>query len=130
MLTAEACVETDRCSRYLDQLCRHVSKVAEVHPQMQARVEWSDEQGEITFAWGGRCSLGAERGFLSLRAEAPDEDSLRRVQDRLTERLERFWRRDQVTVTWTSLHGAAEPQPRSPESHEAASHQRGGGIHD
>lgn len=130
MLTAEARVETERSSRYLDQLCRHVSKVAEGHTQMQARVEWSDEQGEITFAWGGRCTLRAERGVLSLRAEAPDEDSLRRVQDRVTERLERFGRRDQVTVTWTSPRGAAELQPRSPEGPEAASHDRGGAIHD
>lgn len=130
MLTSEARVETGRSSRYLDQLCRHVSKVAEGHPQMQARVEWSDEQGEITFAWGGRCTLRAEQGVLSLRAEAPDEDSLRQVQDRVTERLERFGRRDQVTVKWASPDGATERQPRSPATHEPTSHDRRGGIHD
>jgi hypothetical protein len=121
-------VETERASRYLDQLCRHVSKVSEEHAQMQATVEWSEDRALIAFAWGSRCTLRAERGVLSLRAEAPDEESLRRVQDRMSERLERFGRRDQVTVSWTSPHGAAEPRRGSPESHEAASRERGGGI--
>lgn len=130
MLTAEARVETERSDRYLDQLCRHVSKVTEQHPQMQATVEWSDDRGVISFAWGGRCLLRAEPGLLSLRAEAPDEESLWRVEDPLTERLERFGRRDRVTVRWTSPRGAADPQPRSPKGHEAASHDRGGATHD
>ena len=125
VLTAEARVETERSSRYLDQLCRHVSKVAQGRPQMEATVEWSDEEGVITLPWGGRCALRAEPGVLSLWAEAPDEESLRQVQDRVTERLERFGRRDRVTVTWTPPHGAAEPQSRSPASHPA-SHERGG----
>jgi hypothetical protein len=108
MLIAEARVETERPSRYLVQLCRHVSKAAQAHPQMQARVEWSDDLGMISFGWG-RCTLRADPGVLTLRAEAPDEDDLRRVEHRVADRLERFGRRDQLTVTWTPPQDAEEP---------------------
>jgi len=35
-----------------------------------------------------------------LRVEAADEDNLRRLQDLIASRLERFGRRDRLTVTW------------------------------
>jgi hypothetical protein len=100
MLIAEARVATDRSSRYLVQLCEHVDKIARAHLQMQAHVEWSDTHGVISLGWG-RCTLRANPGVLTLRAEAPDEESLRRVQQRVADRLERIGRRDHLTVTWT-----------------------------
>jgi hypothetical protein len=71
MLTAEGRVETERPSRYLVQLCRHLNLVARQHPQVQAQVDWSEDRGVISLAWG-RCTLRAEVGVLTLRAEAPD----------------------------------------------------------
>jgi hypothetical protein len=70
MLIAEAKVATERSSRYLVQLCRHVTKVGRARPQMQAHVEWSDDRGVISFDWG-RCTLRADQGVLTLRAEVP-----------------------------------------------------------
>jgi hypothetical protein len=125
MLIAEARVETTRSGRYIDQLCQHVSRVAEARPQMQADVEWSDDRGVISFGWGGRCTLRADPRVLSLRAEAPDEEGLRQVLDQVSERLERFGRRDHLRVTWTSPQGVAEPVTRSPVRHDI-----GGEIHD
>lgn len=125
MLIAEARVETERSSRYLVQLCRHVNKAAQAHPQMQAHVEWSDDRGVISFGWG-RCTLHADPGVLMLRAEAPDEESLQRIEHRMADRLERFGRRDRLTVTWTPPQGAGEQMPvRPPAATEEDTHMAG-----
>jgi hypothetical protein len=108
MLIAEARVETRRSSRYLVQLCRHISELTQARPDMQARVEWAEDQGMIDFGWG-QCSLHAGPGLLTIHAEARDEESLRRLQQRVADRLELFGRRDGVTVTWTGPCGKAEP---------------------
>ena len=105
MLIAEASVATERSGRYLVQLCRHVTKVGRAHPQLQAHVEWSDDRGVISFEWG-RCTLRADPGVLTLRAEAPDEESLQRLERRVADRLEQVGRRDRLTVTWTPPRGA------------------------
>jgi hypothetical protein len=73
MLIAGAGVETERSSRYLLQLCRHVDKAGQPHPQLRAHVEWSDDRGAISFRWG-RGTLHALPGVLTLRTEAPDKD--------------------------------------------------------
>jgi hypothetical protein len=122
MLIAEARVETERPSRYLAQVCRHVSELAQAN-RIEAQVEWSDRQGLIDFGWG-RCSMQAERGVLTVRAEAPDEEGLLRIQERVTDRLELFGRRDGLRVTWTQLPGASEPHSSRPPSHD-----QGGGAH-
>lgn len=124
MLIAEARVETERSTRYLDQLCRHVNKIAQANPQMQAHVEWSDDHAVITFEWGGRCLLHADPGVLTLRAEAPDEESLRLVEHRVADRLERFGRRDHLSVTWTPARGGSEHLP-GPSPHDAGRHAHG-----
>src|SRR5918999_2158115 len=97
MVIAEARVEAERSSRYLVQLCRHVSKVGRGHSRMQARVEWSDNRGMISFDWG-RCTLRALPGVLMLRAEASDEDALRRIEHRVADRLEQNGRGDRLAV--------------------------------
>jgi hypothetical protein len=106
MLIADARVETERSSRYLVQLCQHLNTVGQAHPEMQVHVEWSGERAVISFDWG-RCTLHAEPRVLTLRAEAPDEGSLLRLEQRLTDRLELIGRRDQLTVTWTPTQRAA-----------------------
>jgi hypothetical protein len=107
MLIAEASVTTERSSRYLVQLCRHVNLVAQTHPVMRAKVEWSDDRGVISFGWG-RCTLRADPGVLTLRAEAADEGSLHQLEQRIADRLEQVGRRYRLTVTWTPPQGAGQ----------------------
>jgi hypothetical protein len=113
VLIAEASVATERSSRYLVQLCRHVSLVARANPQMRARVEWSDDRGVISFG-RARCTLRAGPGVLTLRAEAPDEDSLQQLEQRVADRLEQVGRRDRLTVTWTPPQGGGKQPPEPP----------------
>jgi hypothetical protein len=113
MLIAEARVVTERSGRYLIQLCQHLDKVAQRNPQLRAHVEWSDDRGQISFGWG-RCTLRADPGVLTLRAEAADEEHLHRLQQRVADRLEQVGRRDRPTVTWTPPRDAGEQPPSRP----------------
>lgn len=110
MLTAEAAVETGRASRYLVQLCRHLQLATQAHPQLRAQVDWSDDHGLISLPWG-RCTLDATAHVLTLRAEAPDADSLRELQTRIADRLAQVGRRDRLTVTWSPPRAAAGSTP-------------------
>jgi len=44
-------------------------------------------------------------GRLTVRAEAADQESLRLIQDLLTSRLQKFGRREHLTVNWQDLGG-------------------------
>jgi hypothetical protein len=123
MLSAEARVETGRSSRYLAQLCRHISKISQARPDMQAHAECSDDRGVISFGWGGRCVLRADPGVLTLHAEAPDEESLRRLRERVADRLQRFGRSEHLRVNWTPAHGASELRPGQPARHQWRGHR-------
>jgi hypothetical protein len=108
MLTAEARIQTSQPSRYLIQLCRHASSInhkilrhagrAQARPEIQ-HVEWSDSHGTLDLGWG-RCTLHAEPGALTVRAEAASEETLQRLQDLIARNLERFGRREQLKVSW------------------------------
>jgi hypothetical protein len=67
-------------------------------------VDCSGSEGTVSLDWG-RWTMRASPGLLTLRAEAADEDSLRRIQDLLTARLQRFGRRERLTVNWQDLGG-------------------------
>jgi hypothetical protein len=117
MPTAEATLQTDQPSRYLVQLCRHSSNMDHKllnHFSQLARhrhaggtgarpkvlhVDWSDTEGTIRLNWG-QCTMLAGPGTLTVRAEASDEESLQRIQDLIAANLERFGRRDHLTVNW------------------------------
>jgi len=124
MQIAEARVETRRSSRYLVQFCKHVSRIAQKQPEMEAHVEWSDERGVISFAWG-RCALRADPDALTLRAEASDEQYLQRVEHRVAELLERVGRQDHLSVTWMPTQGAGEQLLRKPSSGAPDEEKRG-----
>jgi hypothetical protein len=123
MPIAEARVETERSSRYLVHLCKHFERKAPEHPEMDVHVEWSDDRGAVSFGWG-RCTLDAGPGLLTLRAEAPDEENLQRVEDLVANLLEAFGKRDHLTVNWTPAHGGGEHPAES-----AARHDKGGHAH-
>jgi hypothetical protein len=107
MLISEARVETERPNAYLAELCRHVKEASQAHRRMQARVEWSQDRGVISFG-GGRCTLRAGPGVLTLRAEAPDAAGLQRVEHRVANRLKRLAKDDRLTVTWAPTQRAVE----------------------
>jgi hypothetical protein len=132
MPTAEARVHTDRASRYLHQLRSHLGNMGHMRhkpaahhggqmPPKIEHVDYSDTYGSIRFA-GGLCTLHATADTLTVRVETDDEDTLQRIQNGLTGRLEKIGRRDQLTVTWqrpqaatTSPREAAAPTP-APQS--------------
>ena len=60
-------------------------------------MECSETGGTVSLNWG-QCTMRAAPGLLAVRAEAADEESLRRIQDLLTARLERFGRREHLTA--------------------------------
>jgi hypothetical protein len=126
VLIAEATVATERPTRYLVQVCRHIDLVARGNPQMEANVECSDDYGVISFPWG-RCTLLAGPRVLWLRAEASDEEGLLRLETRVTDRLEQIGRRDRLTVTWTPSQGASEHSTSGPTGGD---HHRRGRSHD
>jgi hypothetical protein len=62
-------------------------------------VEWSDTDGTLVFSWA-RCTMQAGPDTLTVRAEAASEENLNRIQELIARNLERFGRRDHLTVTW------------------------------
>ena len=121
MLAAEAQVKTDDPDRYLTQLCRHAQQVHRLRhrprnhggdgqpPPKVQHVECSETSGIISFGWG-QCTMQATPGTLTLRAEAADDESLQRVQDIVARDIERFGKRNQLTVSWQRAQ-ASSAQP-------------------
>ncbi|WP_051833915.1 DUF2218 domain-containing protein [Streptomyces sp. NRRL S-646] len=111
MPTAEAHIPTERASRYLLQFCRHLGQMSRMRHQPPTRhgdgetppavqhVDHSDTRGVIHFD-EGRFTLQATSDTLSLRIDADNEDTLQRLQNGITARLEKIGRRDQLTVAW------------------------------
>ena len=110
MPTAEAEIQTEHAARYLARLCGHAGKMGagghrrlshargDVPPEVR-RVECSGTEGTASLDCG-QWTMRASPGLLAVRAEAADEDSLRRIQDLLTTRLQKFGRRERLTVNW------------------------------
>jgi hypothetical protein len=97
-LTARADVPTESPERYAKQLVSHLGR----------RIEWTTEGATSTAAIaGGTGVVQVGDGVLVLRAEAPDAETLDRVQDVLGRHLERFGRRNELTVVWTAERPAS-----------------------
>lgn len=126
MPTAETQVTTDRASRYLVQLCRHLNQMSGMRHRAPTRhgsqapaieqVDWSDTTGTIRFAQG-TCTLHAGDDALTLRVEAEDEDTLRQLQEGIARRLNTIGRRDNLTVHWPQLPTTDSPPPEEAPVH-------------
>jgi hypothetical protein len=140
MPTTEARIPTERASRYLVQLCRHANQLGRhritrmpTHAghSMPTGVtaEWSEVSGTIS-AGGARCTLRATEDALLLRAEADDEDALRRLQEMITRNLTRFSRREPLSVTWqgSDAAGPVEPEPAAAGTHRRTLILAGAGV--
>jgi hypothetical protein len=119
MLTAEANIRTEHAARYLARLCGHAGKMGTVGhrpghrrpshaageaPPEVRRVECSGTEGTVALSWG-QWTMRVLPGLLAVRAEAPDDENLRRIQDLLTARLQKFGRREHLTVNWQDTGG-------------------------
>lgn len=91
VLRSSARVPTPKAERYAKQLCGHASwKARHVSPD-----------GVIEFPDGmGTCRVTAEPAHLVLAVEATSQASLDRIQDIVAANIERFARRDGLTVAW------------------------------
>ena len=111
MPTAETRLATDRASRYLVQLCRHLRQMPRIshrppgghgggrmQPEVR-HVEFTDTHGTVRFA-DGLWILDATADELTLRVDADDEKALRRLQDGIAARVEKIGRRDGLRVHW------------------------------
>ena len=121
MLTAEADIQTEHAARYLERVCGHAGKMGTAghrlghRPPSHARgggppevrhVECSGTEGTVSLNCG-QWTMRALPGLLAVRVEAADEQSLRRLEDLLTTRLQKFGRREHLTVTWRRPEAAA-----------------------
>jgi hypothetical protein len=125
MPSAEATIATDKAGRYLTQLCQHASqathRLARLHlgrgqdrPEVR-NVASTDTDGTLQLSWG-TCTLHAEPGTLTVRADADDADDLQRLQDLVARDLERFGHREHLTVTW---HPVDRPTPGAADHRHA-----------
>jgi hypothetical protein len=109
-LTARADVPTETPARYAKQLLSHLGR----------RTSWATDGDTSTaeIAGGtGRVVIGD--GVLTLIAEAPDAETLSRVQHVLSSHLERFAQRQELQVSWVSdAAGSAGPTPAAPPDHQ------------
>jgi hypothetical protein len=141
MLTADAEVPTDRATRYLVQLCRHLGNKGRHlshRPRMhgsadsgrplteaeaaRVRVEWTETRGDVDFGWGS-CTLTGTPDALLVHAEAADEESLQRIRDVITVHLGRFSRRDPLTVRWQGEPGPPGQNGRPMDATTAVEHR-------
>ena len=101
-VTARADVPTDTPDRYAKQLLSHLGR----------RVTWATD-GNVSTA-----EIAGGTGMLTLLAEAPDAETLARVQHVLGSHLERFSQRNELTATWVSTTAlAGGSTPAAPADH-------------
>ena len=94
MPSSQAEIATTSASRYLQQVCKHWSH--------KFAVEFTPEKGHIPFSDGRVCDLEANAGTLTLRAEAPDDETLERLQRVVVEHVKRFAFREELgDVQWS-----------------------------
>jgi len=92
MKYANARVETERASNYLQQLCKHFAH--------KLTVEFTPERGRIEFSIG-TCRLAAKDRVLTLDAEAQDDANLAQLQGVVDRHLIRFAFREELRIAWT-----------------------------
>ncbi len=89
--TSRADIVTEAPERYAKQHVAHLGR----------RVDFRVEGGRSTASFGeGVGAVVCGEGVLVLLAEAPDEETLARVEHVLGSHLERFAQRAELRVTW------------------------------
>ncbi|HWE08795.1 MAG TPA: DUF2218 domain-containing protein [Solirubrobacteraceae bacterium] len=91
-LTSRADVATEKPVPYMRQLCKHFGHKVDA--------SFDDDSGYIQFEFG-RCELYAADGELQLTVTAADDEGRRRMQHVISSHLERFGKRDELSVDWS-----------------------------
>ena len=90
-LKSRADVATDKPVPYMRQLCKHFGHKVDA--------SYGEDSGHIQFDFG-RCELQAKDGTLALEVIAADAEGVERMERVIGSHLERFGRRDSLTVAW------------------------------
>lgn len=90
-MTTRAEVATAKPVPYMRQLCKHFGHKTDA--------AFDDDSGYIQFDFG-RCDLQARDGQLELVVSAADAEALERMERVIGSHLERFGRRDELSVAW------------------------------
>ena len=91
-LTSQATVATEKPVPYMRQLCKHFGHKVDA--------AFTDDSGYIQFE-AGRCELRAGDDELYLTVTADDEEGRERVRNVVGSHLERFGKRDELSVSWS-----------------------------
>lgn len=86
-------VSTDTPERYAKQLASHLGR--------KVPVEQVDD-GHLVHLAGGTCLMTPQTGTLVLAAQAPDDESLTRLEDVVGGHLARFGARNALVVEWST----------------------------
>ena len=90
-IRSRAEVATDKPVAYMRQLCKHFGHKLDA--------SFGEDSGYIQFDFG-RCDLHASDGTLKLEVTASDAESHERMERVIGSHLERFGRRDELSVSW------------------------------
>jgi uncharacterized protein len=90
-IRSSADVATDKPVAYMRQLCKHFGHKVDA--------SFDDDSGHIQFEFG-RCELHTSAGTLRLEVSAADPESHERMERVIGSHLERFGRRDELSVAW------------------------------
>lgn len=92
-ITSRAEVATDKPVAYMRQLCKHFGHKVDA--------SFTEDSGYIQFEFG-RCALQADANVrrLTLEVSAADAESHERMERVIGSHLERFGRRDDLSVAW------------------------------
>ncbi len=95
LLTSRADVVTDAPARYAKQLVSHLGRKVEfVHEATSTGDTWTAHVA------GAVARITVADRLLVLQAEAPEPESLARLEGALGNHLERFGQRRELRVTW------------------------------
>jgi hypothetical protein len=91
MSQTHARVRTAKPAPYMKQLCKHFGH--------KVPAEWTETDGSITFEYAV-CRFSVEDAVLVLTVEAPDDEAAQRMAGVMGSHLERFGKRDELSVSW------------------------------
>lgn len=91
-MISKATFESDKASRYLQQLCKHFGRKVEV--------AFDERQGRVALPMGN-CELEAADGSLVMRLSADNAQDIACLEQVVGNHLERFAFREEPKLTWT-----------------------------
>ncbi|HEX4398579.1 MAG TPA: DUF2218 domain-containing protein [Trebonia sp.] len=126
MPAAQATISTSHAAVYLTRLSGHAAKMSTATKRLRHRprahaggappevqhVRHDGDEATVTLDCG-QWIMHAAPGQLRIRAQAPGQDSLQRIQDLLTARLRKLGHREQLTITWQPALDQEEPDQPS-----------------